>query len=155
MPPAKHVLIIDDDLEIRCCLEEQLRLLGYDVTTSADGLRGKQEAIDRPYDLIITDMMMPGQSGFRVIEQLREEGQHMPIIMMSGQHHPHQKKLALFLGATEFFTKPFDMESLLDRVAVLCPAGPPAGDETLAPSSSAHTSHEITLEELPMPREEG
>jgi two-component system, OmpR family, alkaline phosphatase synthesis response regulator PhoP len=124
--PAREqeVLIVEDDAAIAEGLALNLRLQGYrsDVAEDAETAHARIQA--QPPDLVLLDITLPGKSGLWVLSQLRDAGNHVPVIVLSARQDEHDKVAALRLGADDYVTKPFALAELLARVvAVLRRAG--------------------------------
>lgn len=121
-PP--RILLAEDDPAMRNLLEESLRDAGYDVTPTADGHTLLERIggtwLDEDYDLVISDVRMPGCSGFAAIEALRARDWSTPIVFMTafGSQRAHAE--AHRLGAT-MLDKPFEVDELLQTVRALVP----------------------------------
>lgn len=115
MPAPDHILIVDDDAEIRGLLREYLQKQGYRVTAVADG-RGLRAAVDtsRP-DLIILDLMLPGEDGLMLCRELRARSE-VPIIMLTARGDETDRIVGLELGADDYVAKPFSPRELLARI---------------------------------------
>ncbi len=114
-PP--RILIIDDDLEIAEPVRYALSGLGYMVTHAPDGNQGVRSLERVPPDLIVLDMMMPGRSGFMVLEHLRRTKHiHVRVIMVTGNEGERHESYAKLLGADDYIHKPFAMDRLLASV---------------------------------------
>lgn len=111
------ILIIDDDAQIRVCLEKTLRREGFEVTTAADGQTGLTAALENP-DLIICDLSMPGMNGHGVLSALRQDGrmEDVPFIFFSGSTDDGQIRQSMNLGSDDFIPKPAEMSVILDAV---------------------------------------
>ena len=113
----KRVLVIDDEVSLRLALRDVLESAGYSVTTVASGSEGLMRARCHDYDLIITDMIMPGMQGSELIARLRSGGFDMPIIAITG--HPEAEAC---LAIAEKFTvdcimhKPFTIAKICKEV---------------------------------------
>src|SRR4051812_4503221 len=114
-----NILIIDDALDTLHWLSTGLRQAGFTVLTAVDGDQGLKLAWEHRPHLVITDMLMPGTSGFRVIERLKNEPTAPKIVMISAQEAPTLRAYAAALGADDFLIKPFEMQQLLDCVSRL------------------------------------
>jgi len=118
-----HILVIDDDNQIRALLRTILEKEGYEVVEARDGREGLEQCRQGPVDLVITDMFMPDMDGGDTILQLREEFQELRIIAISGGAAGREAMLGLnvanLLGARYTFAKPFDTAKLLDAVREL------------------------------------
>ncbi len=123
MPGVSHLLIVDDDVEVLDLLQKFLRQHGYDVDVAADG-DGLWQALERRVpDLVILDVMLPGDSGLVLCQRLRAEYQ-VAVIMLTAMGELSDRVVGLELGADDYLTKPFAARELLARVrAVLRRAG--------------------------------
>ncbi len=106
---AAKILIIDDERAIRNTLKEILEFEGYEVDVAGDGKSGVEAARSKPYDLIFTDIKMPGMDGIEVLEQLKDT----TVIMISGHGTVDNAVEALKKGAFDFIQKPIDLNRLL------------------------------------------
>ncbi len=124
-----RILIVDDDFEIADPVKFALEKLGYDVTHVPDGNQGVAAiAIVKP-DLMVLDMMMPGRSGFLVLEHLRSTKQSfVRVIMVTGNEGERHQAYARMLGADDYIHKPFAMDRLVQRVQELLAQPFPDGD---------------------------
>ena len=115
MNTPDHILVVDDDTEIRNLLHEYLQKQGYRVTTAADGksLRAAV-AVSRP-DLIILDLMLPGEDGLTLCRDLRAKSE-IPIVMLSARGDETDRIVGLELGADDYVAKPFSPRELLARI---------------------------------------
>ena len=116
---VETVLIIEDDESIRLGLEMNLRNLGYNVLSAADGDRGLSLAISKNIDLIILDVMLPKISGFEVCVELRNREILVPILMLTAKDQEIDKITGLELGADDYMTKPFSVRELLARTKAM------------------------------------
>jgi two-component system response regulator MprA len=113
-----HVLIVDDDEEIRASLRRGLAFEGFKVTLAADG----EEALgsirdDRP-DLAVLDIMMPGLDGLEVVRRLRLADEQLPVIMLTARDAVPDRVTGLEAGADDYLVKPFAFSELLARIRV-------------------------------------
>ncbi len=125
----KKILIVEDETALATTLRDRLRKQGYRVQVAKDGLTGFNVAAEEPFDLIVLDVMLPGQSGLAVCEKLRERGTSAPILMLTARRQLADKVAGLKTGADDYLTKPFQMAELLARVEALLRRGgqPPTG----------------------------
>lgn len=117
-----HILIIDDEPQIRRMLRRMLESEGYTVTEAADGAEGIKHYHTNPADLIITDLIMPNKEGIETIAELRKKNPGIKIIAMSGggKREPEgYLNMAKLLGASKTFEKPFKKEELLKAIKSL------------------------------------
>jgi DNA-binding response OmpR family regulator len=117
-----HILVIDDDIDLRVIMQEALQAAGYEVSMAADGAQGIALQRKQPASLLITDIFMPNKEGIETIRDFREEFPNVPIIAMSGGGKL-KRQSSLFtakaLGAEVILRKPFKMSDLLRSVAAL------------------------------------
>ncbi|MCK4993211.1 MAG: response regulator, partial [Bacteroidales bacterium] len=95
---AKKILIIEDDPGIQLSLKDEFESEGFNVYSADDGLAGLEMIERNPPDLIILDLMLPFQNGYQVCKKLRQEGNNVPIIMLTVKDHEVDKVLGLELG---------------------------------------------------------
>jgi DNA-binding response OmpR family regulator len=127
-----RILIVDDDFEIAEPVKYALQKLGYEVTHMPDGNQGV-DAIPRIQpDLMVLDMMMPGRSGFLVLEHMRRtQASNIRVIMVTGNEGERHQQYARTLGADEYMHKPFSMDRLVQRVQELLVKPFPDPESTL------------------------
>ena len=113
------ILINEDEESILMALEDNLKMDGYEVETAVNGEEGLSIAKERPFDLIILDIMLPRLDGFDVCKRLRQAGIMTPILMLTAKSQEIDKVLGLELGADDYVTKPFSPRELLARVKAL------------------------------------
>src|ERR1700693_435405 len=116
--PAK-ILIIEDEPGLVTTLRDRLRKQGYVVSAASDGEKGLEMALREPVDLILLDLMLPGQNGLTVCEKLRKAGSTTPILMLTARRQTRDKVAGLKAGGDDYLTKPFQMSELLARVEAL------------------------------------
>ena len=115
MAAPDHVLVVDDDAEIRSLLSEYLRRSGYRVTTAADGKSMWAALEGRKPDIVVLDVMMPGEDGLTLCRNLRARSS-MPIIMLTARGEETDRIVGLEMGADDYLAKPFNPRELLARV---------------------------------------
>ena len=115
MTTQDHILIVDDDAEIRGLLGDYLRKNDYRVTTAANG-KEMRAALDpaRP-DLVILDLMLPGEDGLSLCRDLRA-GSNLPVIMLTARGEETDRIVGLEMGADDYVPKPFSPRELLARI---------------------------------------
>jgi DNA-binding response OmpR family regulator len=116
---SMHLLIIEDEGKMATILRRGLEEEGMEVTVAADGERGLEEARRGAYDLILLDLGLPGRDGLEVARELREEGHHTPILMLTAWDSTEMKVRGLDAGADDYLTKPFEFAELLARIRAL------------------------------------
>jgi two-component system KDP operon response regulator KdpE len=112
---VNRVLVVDDDLPLRRTLDIGLRARGYDVVLAATGEDALSAAAQRPPDIVILDLGLPGMNGIEVAKALRE-WTDAPIVVLSARGAESVKIAALDAGADDYVTKPFGMGELLARL---------------------------------------
>lgn len=122
---GKRILVIDDERSILELVRMNLELAGYEVVTGESGQEALQLVASCRPELLILDVMLPDQSGYYVLRHLREQGERLPVIMLTAKGEREDRILGLRLGADDYVTKPFSSEELILRVqAVLRRAEP-------------------------------
>ncbi len=113
-----RILIAEDEPRIAAFIEKGLRANGFTTTVANNGLDAINKALDCQFDLLILDLNLPQQDGFQVLQQLRGQGEQLPIIILSARDHVEDKVTGLEEGADDYLTKPFRFAELLARVRV-------------------------------------
>lgn len=122
MGSTRTVLVVEDDADIRDDVAFALRRRGYKVVVAADGDAADALLGHGPPDLLVTDMMLPGRSGFQLARRVKELSDgRVPVVMVSGNGSPAHQDYALVAGIDAFLPKPFTLEALVCLVAELCP----------------------------------
>lgn len=116
MEQKKRVLIVEDEKNIVDIIRFNLSREGYDVLEAYDGEAGLALARAEKPDLILLDVMLPKMIGFDVCRTLREEGDNVPVIILTAREEEEDKVLGLEIGADDYITKPFSMRELIARV---------------------------------------
>ena len=115
MHPQDHILIVDDDAEIRSLLREYLEKNAYRVTAVADG-RAMRAALGQAQpDIIVLDLMLPGEDGLTLCRDLRARS-GIPIIMLTARGEETDRIIGLEMGADDYLPKPFNPRELLARI---------------------------------------
>ena len=115
MEAQDHILIVDDDAEIRSLLGDYLRKNGYRTTVAADG-KAMQAALARgKVDLIVLDLMLPGEDGLALCRDLRAKSD-TPVIMLTARGEETDRIIGLEMGADDYLGKPFSPRELLARI---------------------------------------
>jgi DNA-binding response OmpR family regulator len=117
MPP--HILVAEDQADIRDLIVLNLRQAGYRVDAVADGTAALASQAEQASDLLLLDLMMPGLDGLEVCKAVRARGRATPILMLTAKSTELDRVLGLELGADDYLTKPFSMAELLARVKAL------------------------------------
>ena len=113
MPQKAHLLIVDDEANTLASMSRAFRLAGHEATVCDNATRGLELAKSQTFDLILSDVVMPGKDGLSLLEDLKQQGVTTPIVMMSGQAHIEMAVRATRLGALDFLEKPISTDKLL------------------------------------------
>lgn len=136
-----HILIIDDDDRLRALLGRFLDAKGYRVTLACDAAEARQRMAGMAFDMLVVDVMMPGESGLELVRSLKAGSQpgttgQPPCLMLTAMGEPGERLMGLESGADDYMTKPFEPQELLLRIRNILSRPPPA--VTSAPA----TAHE-------------
>jgi two-component system, NtrC family, nitrogen regulation response regulator NtrX len=113
LPPKAHLLIVDDEANTLASLARAFRLAGHEATVSDNAAKALALAKAQTFDLILSDVVMPGKDGLSLLEDLKQQGVASPVVMMSGQAHIEMAVKATRLGALDFLEKPISSDKLL------------------------------------------
>ncbi len=114
-----HILVVDDDKNIRLLLRAVLEDAGYTVSTAENG-EDALLVMDREHvDLVVLDVMMPKMDGYEFTRLLRESDNNLPILMVSAKQLPSDKHKGFAVGTDDYITKPIDNEEMLYRIKAL------------------------------------
>ncbi|MCU9812334.1 response regulator transcription factor [Paraclostridium sp. AKS81] len=114
----EKILIIEDEKNISSFVKMELEFEGYTTQVIEDGKQGLDEAINKDYDLILLDLMLPSLNGIEICRRLKKE-KNTPIIMLSAKDSVMDKVSGLQMGADDYVSKPFAIEELLARIQVV------------------------------------
>lgn len=110
------ILVVEDDDAVRQGIVDALSFSGYQVLSEADGIAGRETALRARYSLLLLDLVMPGCSGFDVLEALKKERPGQPVIILSARGEEGDRVKGLRMGADDYVVKPFSVRELLARV---------------------------------------
>jgi two-component system, NtrC family, nitrogen regulation response regulator NtrX len=113
LPLKAHLLIVDDEANTLASLSRAFRLAGHDATVCDNAAKALELAKTQHFDLILSDVVMPGTDGLTLLEQLKQQGVAAPVVMMSGQAHIEMAVKATRLGALDFLEKPITSDKLM------------------------------------------
>jgi DNA-binding response OmpR family regulator len=116
---APHILVVEDDATLALGLEINLRAEGFRVSLARDGVKGLRLARDGGHQLVVLDLMLPGEDGFSILTKLRAEGNDVPVLVLTARSELEDKVKGLSAGADDYLTKPFQLEELTARVEAL------------------------------------
>ncbi len=112
----KHLLIVDDQLGIRMLLKEVFKQEGYEVSIASNGYEALEIANKREIDGVLLDMKIPGMDGIQILTRLKASYPTLPVMMMTAYGELNLIQEAMDLGASLYFTKPFDIFEVRDAV---------------------------------------
>src|ERR1700723_524159 len=116
MNPKGDILIVDDEANTLASLSRSFRLAGHEATVCDNPAKALELAKAQHFDLIFSDVVMPGKDGLTLLEELKAQGVTTRVVMMSGQAHIEMAVRATRLGALDFLEKPITTEKLLVTV---------------------------------------
>lgn len=118
MTKPDHILIVDDDPEIRQLLSTYLAEAGYRTSVAAEGREMRRRLDEHPVDLVVLDLMLPGEDGLSLCRNLRARS-NIPVIMLTARGTLVDRIVGLEMGADDYLAKPFDPRELLVRIKVV------------------------------------
>lgn len=121
-----HLLVVDDDARLRDLLQRFLTEQGFRVTAVADAAAARRAVAAMMFDLMVLDVMMPGESGLSLAESLRREGNEVPILMLTARGAPEDRIAGFEHGVDDYLPKPFDPRELALRIRTILRRAAPA-----------------------------
>ncbi|WP_323003986.1 response regulator [Denitromonas sp.] len=115
----EHLLVVDDDREIRLLLDEYLTQAGYRVTAVADGKAMRRALEGNRIDLVVLDLMLPGEDGLTLCRELRSRSNSLPVLMLTARGDEVDRIVGLEMGADDYLAKPFNPRELLARIKTI------------------------------------
>lgn len=112
---APHILVVDDDTRLRALLKKYLVEQGFRVTAAADGAEARAKMKALAYDLMVLDVMMPGETGLELTRDLRR-GNDVPVLLLTARGETDDRIAGLESGADDYLTKPFEPRELVLRI---------------------------------------
>jgi two-component system phosphate regulon response regulator OmpR len=129
-----HILVVDDDERIRTLLSRYLAGQGYRITSAEDAADAAAKLASVSFDLLIVDVMMPGQNGFEFVKELRSRQNSVPVILLTARGEAEDRIQGLETGADDYLPKPFEPRELTLRInAILKRAARPSTIAVAAP----------------------
>ena len=126
-----RVLVVDDEANITDLVATALRYEGFDVEVAATGTEALKAAETFRPDLMVLDIMLPDRDGFAVVQRLRADGLHVPVVFLTARDSTEEKVKGLTVGGDDYVTKPFSLAEVVARVrAVLRRTAPGTGEGT-------------------------
>jgi DNA-binding response OmpR family regulator len=120
----RHVLVVDDDPDVRGLVVQLLERAGYEITVASDGREGVRALYEVRPDLVVLDLTMPRMDGWQALERIREVSD-VPVLVLTGRSAELETVRGLKAGADDYVTKPFRRQELLARVEALLRRGTP------------------------------
>lgn len=128
---APRVLVVDDEPGVRTALRRGLTAEGMEVTVAEEGAEALQMALTGAFDIVVLDIVLPGLSGYRVLERLRARGVRTPVLLLSAKDGEVDQADGLDLGADGYVVKPFSFLVLVAQVRALLRRGDSSGQDLL------------------------
>lgn len=152
-PPQQRILVVDDEPDIVALVAYHLAKAGYRVSTAATGPEALDAARQEPPSLIVLDLMLPGVSGFEVLEQLRadEATKDVAVLMLTARRDEPDRIRGLSIGADDYLTKPFSPQELVLRVTAIlrrvsASASSPSDVIQLGPIRIDRAAHRVSMD---------
>ncbi len=148
------ILLVEDDERLSRFIHRGLTEEGHAVTVRADGNDAEDQIFFEPFDVVVLDLSLPGQTGFEVLRHMRAAGILTPVLILTARDSVHDKVRGLDAGADDYVTKPFAFEELVARLRALGRRAPGAPQSTvhsgplvvdLARRQAAYGTHELSL----------
>ncbi|OAN51071.1 DNA-binding response regulator [Paramagnetospirillum marisnigri] len=133
MEPNAHILVVDDDREIRDLVARFLTRHGLRVSTAKDGAEMRRLLDERRIDLIVLDLMLPGEDGLSLTRSLRAARSAIPIVMLTAMGEDTDRIVGLEMGADDYVAKPFNPRELLARIKAVLRRAQPGPEDGPAP----------------------
>ena len=116
MDDQAHILLVDDDRRIRQLLQTYLQENGFRITVAASAAEAREKMRGVVFDLVVLDIMMPGETGLALTLSLRDDGNRVPVLMLSALADPSDRIAGLETGSDDYLAKPFEPRELLLRI---------------------------------------
>jgi two-component system phosphate regulon response regulator OmpR len=147
MDGNKHILVVDDDDRLRSLLHQYLTENGFRVTAAADAAEARAKMGSIAFDLVVLDLMMPGESGLEFAQSLRVTNS-VPILMLTAMAESDDRIGGLEAGADDYLTKPYEPRELLLRINNILRRQPAEPDETPTEARLGDVTFDIGRQEL-------
>ncbi len=135
MSDRPHILVVDDDARLRTLLTRYLGENGYFVTTAADAAEARAQLQSLAFDLMVLDVMMPGENGLSLTRWLRRS-RRVPVLLLTAMNETEDRIAGLEAGADDYLPKPFEPRELLLRVGNILRRAPRDGAGPAAPGEA-------------------
>jgi len=124
MPEDAHILVVDDDARLRALLQRYLAGAGFRVTTAETATEARDKLRFMHPDMLVLDVMMPGESGLTLTESLRQQGSDVPVLLLTARSAPEDRITGFEAGADDYLGKPFEPRELVLRIRALLRRAP-------------------------------
>ncbi|OBG41282.1 response regulator transcription factor [Mycobacterium sp. E3198] len=155
-----RVLIVEDEPRLSATLAMGLKAEGFVVVAVGTGVEGLRRAVEKSFDVVVLDIMLPGHSGYEVLRRMRAQNVWTPVLMLTAKDGEYDETDAFDLGADDYLTKPFSFRVLVARLRALVRRGAPERPTVLTAGSllldpARHTVHRGSTPITLTPREYG
>jgi DNA-binding response OmpR family regulator len=150
---VSSILLIEDNRDYAATLGSNLEREGYDVSIAATGVDGLEKAKATRPDLIILDLMLPTMNGFTLLQRLRDEGHHTPVLIMTALGTEEEKLRGFGLGADDYVVKPCGLLEILARVRALLKRASASGVEPRSETQDGDLTIDFSAREVRRGRE--
>jgi two-component system phosphate regulon response regulator OmpR len=130
---AADILVVDDDARLRGLLQRFLAEQGHRVAVAADAPAARAALAAMAFDLLVVDVMMPGETGLELVESLRRAGNDTPVLMLTARGDPDDRVAGFESGADDYLAKPFDPRELALRIRTILKRAQPSAAPPAAP----------------------
>lgn len=130
---SADILVVDDDARLRALLQRFLTEQGHRVAVAGDATEARAAIEAMAFDLLVLDVMMPGETGLQLAEHLRREGHETPILMLTARGAPDDRVAGFEHGADDYLAKPFDPRELALRIRTILRRAAPRAAPTALP----------------------
>jgi CheY-like chemotaxis protein len=111
-----RILVVDDEPVVRNLIRDTLKGRGYELGFAGNGVEALEELAAGPYDLLLTDVVMPEMEGFELLKRAKKQDPGLRVVILTGYSREHDISDFLLYGADEYLTKPFQVQELLETV---------------------------------------
>jgi len=115
-----NILVIEDDPVIGKAVQKGLAEAGHECTWTKDGKEGLELAMSQKFDVVVLDLLLPGESGLSILEAVRKAGINVPVIVLTALGSVDDRVTGLKRGADDYLVKPFEMSELIARIEAVC-----------------------------------
>ena len=154
MATGTRILVVEDESAIRELIRDSLALIEIETDGACDGLEALNKLRRQKFNLIILDLNLPKIDGLALLSKIRDEGSHIPVLVLSARSQRDDITQGLKIGADDYLVKPFGIEELILRVKAILRRTRPVSDEatklSCGPISMDLERHLVTLDDVPV-----